>query len=88
MMNEYCQTCQKPAVVTFDERHGPRVRLCARHYMNHVDAAGKGATSDKFNAAMKRERETQEILGHREYNAKAFELLRSVIATYGTRGSL
>ena len=84
---EWCQinNCRKEADVTFDERHGPRVRLCARHYMDHVDAAGKGAVSEKFNAAMERERENQEILGHRAYNDKAFQLLRSVLATYGAR---
>ncbi len=81
----WCQrnNCGKPADVTFDERHGPRVRLCARHYMDHVDAAGKSASSEKFNAALKRERENQEIMGKRDYARQSFELSRAFSRGFG-----
>ena len=82
---EVCQTCRKPADVTFDERHGPRASLCARHYMDHIDAAGKGATSERFNAAMVRERENQEIIGHAAYNKQSFERMREFAKTFGKR---
>ena len=53
--------------------------------MDHVDASGKGATSEKFNTAMKRERENQEILGHKAYARQSFERMRAFVKTFGKR---
>ena len=75
-MIEFCQTCRKPAVTA---------RLCARHYMDHVDAAGKSASSEKMNAALKRERENQEIMGHAAYAKQSFERAKAFAENFGRR---